>query len=147
MRKVAPPIISREMTRSFLRPSRSPKWPRTSAPTRGPGRWRSGVADYHPEPTRCVGTPRVGGRRDGLAFRDMADSGILSGRRALVTGGASGLGRACAGRPARGAGGGAGVGRACAVRLAQAGADVVVVDRDAEAAETVAAAVGGRSVA
>jgi hypothetical protein len=32
MAKVAPPIMSREMTSSFLRPIRSPKWPKTSAP-------------------------------------------------------------------------------------------------------------------
>jgi 3-hydroxybutyrate dehydrogenase len=53
----------------------------------------------------------------------------LSGRTALVTGG------------------GSGIGRACAVRLADEGAAVVVLDRDEAAAAGVAAQIGGRAVA
>jgi 3-hydroxybutyrate dehydrogenase len=58
----------------------------------------------------------------------MAAPGSLSGRRALITGGASGIGRACA------------------ERLAADGADVLVVDRDAAAAAAVAEAIGGTAV-
>jgi 3-hydroxybutyrate dehydrogenase len=59
----------------------------------------------------------------------MAVNGPLVGRRALITGG------------------GSGIGKACAVRFAHDGADVVLVDRDAEAAKAVAADVGGTAVA
>ena len=52
----------------------------------------------------------------------------LSGRRALVTGGASGIGRAIA------------------VTLAGAGASVTVLDRDADAAKAVANDIGGLAV-
>ncbi len=53
----------------------------------------------------------------------------LSGRRAVVTGAASGIGAACA------------------VRLAAAGADVVVVDLDEAGARAVADRIGGTALA
>jgi 3-hydroxybutyrate dehydrogenase len=59
----------------------------------------------------------------------MAATEHLAGKRALITGGASGIGRACA------------------LRLAEAGASIVVVDRDGDAADKVAAEVGGTAVA
>jgi 3-hydroxybutyrate dehydrogenase len=53
----------------------------------------------------------------------------IQGRTALVTGGANGIGRACA------------------LRLSKAGADVTVVDRDEAGVKEVAALVGGRGYA
>jgi 3-hydroxybutyrate dehydrogenase len=61
-------------------------------------------------------------REEGSTTRDLA------GRRALVTGAASGIGRACA------------------ARLAAAGAHVLVLDTQAEAAEKVAAETDGEAV-
>jgi len=58
----------------------------------------------------------------------MTDRPALHGRTALVTGGANGIGRACA------------------LRLAGAGAAVTVVDRDAVGVKAVAGDIGGRAV-
>lgn len=55
------------------------------------------------------------------------DTSDLTGRRAAVTGGASGIGRACA------------------VALAAAGAEVTILDRDGDAAEALATELGGHA--
>jgi 3-hydroxybutyrate dehydrogenase len=61
-------------------------------------------------------------------YRQEPGPASLAGRRALVTGGASGIGRAIA------------------VALAGAGADVTVLDRDADPAKAVAEEIGGLAV-
>jgi 3-hydroxybutyrate dehydrogenase len=74
------------------------------------------------EPARDRG-PEAGDRRDVVVPHVVQLD--LSGRTALVTGG------------------GSGIGRACALRLAAAGARVRVVDRNADTAAAVAAEIGG----
>lgn len=59
----------------------------------------------------------------------MRTDASLHGRTALVTGGAQGIGRACA------------------IRLAELGAEVTVLDRDEAGAKAVAAQVGGHAIA
>jgi NAD(P)-dependent dehydrogenase (short-subunit alcohol dehydrogenase family) len=69
----------------------------------------------------------------------------LSGRVALVTGAAAGIGRAMSGRVALVTGAAAGIGRAIAERFAAEGAAVMLSDVAAEAGAAAAAALGERA--
>ncbi|MFC8966652.1 3-hydroxybutyrate dehydrogenase [Streptomyces sp. NPDC057094] len=73
------------------------------------------------------GSPQHPGPGD-TAASGLASTGFLTGRKVLVTGAASGIGRACADG------------------FAAAGAEVYVVDRAGEAAKEVAEAIGGTAV-
>ncbi|MFF0138250.1 3-hydroxybutyrate dehydrogenase [Streptomyces sp. NPDC005227] len=73
------------------------------------------------------GSPRRP-RPGDTAASGLASTGFLTGRKVLVTGAASGIGRACADG------------------FAAAGAEVYVVDRAGEAAKEVAEAIGGTAV-
>ena len=99
----------------------------------GGGKWRDSRHIYA-ENSTCSASP-IGYKPAFLArIRDLSDAPLadllgLSGRVAVVTGGARGIGRAC-----------------CA-RLAEAGATVVVADIDEEAARETASAIGPRAIA
>ena len=75
-----------------------------------------------------VGTRLQGARAGPAAMGSVREGSLpLEGRRALITGAARGIGRACA------------------QRLHDLGAGVIVADRDAEGAVTVAGALGGEA--
>jgi 3-hydroxybutyrate dehydrogenase len=77
---------------------------------------------------RGAGTPQLAGLRCTPVDHDRSGASVdLSGRRALVTGAASGIGQACA------------------RRLAAAGATVIVADRDGPGAKQVAEELGGEA--
>ena len=86
------------------------------------------VALYVASPHAALGTTQTYGGVEEAGVDVPSLQVDLSGRRALVTGGASGIGRACA------------------ERLSASGADVIVVDIDGPNADKVAGEISGRAV-
>src|ERR1700709_849283 len=97
--------------------------------------WMPGGDTSHHIPDQASGGMTLSDPTDSVATTDAAAAPTehvvrldLAGRTAIVTGGASGIGLACA------------------RRLSEAGADVTVLDLNAESAIAVAAEIGGRAI-